>query len=71
MPDKKRKITAFIPDMLLREAQEVTEASITETLIEGLKRIQRQRAGRELRKLRGTFKFNLDIKELRKDREFK
>ena len=50
-------------------AQQQTGAGVTETVRAGLKKLASIRAQQELRKLRGTFKFSIDLDELREDRE--
>ena len=41
--NKTRRITANVPEDLLRAAQEVTGTGITETIVESLERLRRQR----------------------------
>jgi hypothetical protein len=65
-----RKITVQVPEKDLEMAQELTGEGITETVRAGLKRLAQLQAQRELLKLRGTFKFTLDLDELREDREW-
>ena len=64
-----RKITVEVPGKLLENAQAFTGEGVTKTVLEGLKRLESTRAQQELRKLRGTFKFTIDLNELREDRE--
>lgn len=64
-----RKITVEVPEKDLRGAQALTGQGVTETVRTGLKRLASIRAQQELRKLRGTFKFTIDLDELREDRE--
>lgn len=63
-----RKITVEVPEDTLAMAQEFTGEGITETVRLALKKLASIRAQQELRKLRGTFKFSLDLDELREDR---
>lgn len=56
---KTRRITANIPEDLLREASEVTKLGITETLVQGLQLVKRSRAYTLAQELKG--KLNLDI----------
>lgn len=62
-----RKITANIPEKLLREAQRVTQSGITETLIEGLRILRRQRAYQEFQSLKGKLDLDIDL-ELARER---
>jgi hypothetical protein len=64
-----RKITVEVPEDTLAMAQQQTGAGVTETVRAGLKKLASIRAQQELRKLRGTFKFSIDLDELREDRE--
>lgn len=63
-----RKITFEVPEDTLAMAQEFTGEGIAETVRLALKKLASIRAQQELRKLRGTFKFSLDLDELREDR---
>ena len=62
-----RKITVDVPADDLAAAQEFTGAGVTETVRAALKRLRSLRAQSELRKLRGTYKFTIDLNELRDD----
>jgi hypothetical protein len=66
--DETRKITVEVPEAMLALAQDYTGAGVTETVREGLKRLAGARAQLELRKLRGSFKFSVDLNALREDR---
>jgi hypothetical protein len=63
-----RKITVEVPSADLEGAQAYTGEGVTETVRAGLKQLAAIRAQQELRKLRGTFKFTIDLDDLRKDR---
>ncbi len=63
-----RKITVQVPEHDLEMAQAYTGEGITETVRAGLKKLTQIRAQEELRKLRGTFRFTIDLDELREDR---
>jgi hypothetical protein len=64
-----RKITVQVPEEDLQSAQAYTGEGVTETVRAGLKTLANIRAQNELRKLRGTFKFTIDLDELREDRD--
>lgn len=64
-----RKITVQVPEDDLAKAQELTGEGVTETVRAALKKLASIHAQHELLKLRGTYKFSLDLDELREDRE--
>lgn len=57
---KLRRITANLPDSLLREARKATRRGITETLVEALELLVRQEGARKLAHLRGKVKLESD-----------
>lgn len=63
-----RKITVQVPEGDLAMAQAYTGEGVTETVRAALKKLASMQAQHELRKLRGTFKFTIDLDELREDR---
>lgn len=65
-----RKITVEVPSELLERVQLFVGEGVTETVRAGLKRLDAIRAQQEFRKLRGTYKFSLNLDELREDRSF-
>jgi hypothetical protein len=68
MNDQIRKITVEVPAGDLAMAQELTGEGVTETIRTAVKTLANQRRQQEFRKLRGTFKFTIDLDELRQDR---
>ena len=56
-----KKITANLPDELLKEAQKVTGLGITETLIAGLQSLRRLRAYSEFEEIKGKIHLNIDL----------
>ena len=66
-----QKITAHIPKQLLHEAQAVTGKGITETIKAGLAELAKKKAYDNFLKLKGTYRFSIDLNELRKDRDEK
>jgi len=64
-----RKITVEVSSEVLDSAQAFTGEGVTETVRAALKKLASMQAQRELLKLRGTFKFSIDLGELREDRE--
>jgi len=64
-----RKITVEVPEDLLERVYCFTGEGVTETVREGLRRLDSFRAQQEFRKLRGTLKVSINLDELREDRE--
>jgi hypothetical protein len=64
-----RKITVQVPERDLDRAQAYTGEGVTETVRAGLKRLAEMNAQQEFRKLRGTYRFTIDLNELREDRD--
>lgn len=65
IPENTRRITANLPQTLLKEAQKVTGEGITTTLIQGLELIRRRRAYEQAMKLKGKINLSIDIDQLR------
>ena len=63
-----RRITANLPDDLLQEAMKVTGKGITETLVEGLRRVRQARAFEKAQALRGKIFLQVDLEESRERR---
>ena len=63
-----RKITVQVPENDLARAQELTGQGVTETVRAALKKLASIQAQQELLKLEGTFKFSINLDELREDR---
>ena len=64
-----RKITVQVPEDTLALAQKLTGEGVTETVRFALKRLASRQAQQELLKLRGTYRFSIDLDELREDRD--
>ncbi len=65
---KPRRITANLPKDLLEDAMSVTGAGITETLVEGLRRVRQGRAYRKALALRGKLRLDVDLERSRERR---
>ena len=63
-----RRITANLPEDLLREAMEVSGRGITDTLVEGLRLVRRTRALRKAMALKGKVDLRIDLDESRERR---
>ena len=64
-----RKITVQVPETDLELAQKYTGEGVTKTMRLALKRLASAQTQEEFRKLRGTYKFSIDLNELREDRD--
>jgi hypothetical protein len=60
-----RRITANLPDELLRDAMEVSGKGITETLVEGLDYVRRSGAYKAALALKGKIKLDIDLERSR------
>ena len=60
-----QKVTVHIPVELLHDAQTVTGKCITETITIALRQLMRANAYADLRKLRGTIHFSINLEQLR------
>lgn len=67
-PIETQKITAHLPKQLLNDVQKYTNKGITETLKEALEQLKLAKVYAELLKMRGKYKFDIDLDELRKDK---
>jgi hypothetical protein len=65
---KTKKVTMVLPEDLIKKAQECTGDNLTATVRRGLEVIAARTAYKALRKMRGKYKFSLDLNKLRKDR---
>jgi hypothetical protein len=63
-----KRITANLPEDLLRDAMKVTRKGITDTLVEGLRLIRRARAYEKAMALRGTLRLDVDLETSRERR---
>ena len=65
---KTQRITANLPQDLLREAMEVTGAGITETLTRGLHLVRRSTAHERAMALKGKIRLDVDLETSRERR---
>lgn len=63
-----RRITANLPDDLLREAMKVTGTGITETIVRGLSLVRRTRAYDRAMRLKGKVQLTVDLGQSRERR---
>jgi hypothetical protein len=61
-----KKVTINVPVQILDRARTITGRGITETIVEGLLELDRQRKRSALRALRGRVKFELDLEKNRR-----
>ena len=65
---KTQRITANLPEDLLREAMEVTRAGITETLTTGLQLVRRSKTYERAMALKGKVQLRVDLEASRERR---
>lgn len=63
--DKIKRITANLPEELIRQATSVTGKNLTDTLIEGLRMVKRTAAFEKAQKLKGKLKLEIDLETSR------
>lgn len=66
--NRTRRVTANLPEGLLRDAMETTGESITETLTYGLRLVRRTRAHRKAMALKGKLRLRVDLETSRERR---
>jgi hypothetical protein len=66
MTEGVKKVTVSIPADVLERARKVTGRGITDTIVEGLLELDRQRRRSALRALRGRVRFELDLGKTRR-----
>lgn len=62
---KIRRITANLPEDLIRQATSATGKNLTDTLIEGLMMVKRTKAFDKAQKLKGHLKLEIDLEKSR------
>ena len=67
MKEKLAKTTVMLPEALLKEAQAVTNAGITQTIRTALELLASKRVYEKLLRLEGTYKSEIKLDELRED----
>jgi hypothetical protein len=63
--ERAKRITAKVPESLLRAATQATRKNITETVVEGLRLIRRAHAYETAMALRGKVRLEVDVDEAR------
>lgn len=66
MREPLRKITVNVPEQLLISAQQATRRGTTETVVEGLRELEKREKRSALRRLRGKVVFDLKLEKTRK-----
>ena len=61
-----KKITVNVPSQVLERARTITGLGITETIVQGLLELDRQRKRSALRALRGHVRFELNLEKTRR-----
>lgn len=60
-----RKMTVNVPADIPADAKQITGKGITDTIIDGLRELQRSNKRSALRRLRGKIRVELDLEETR------
>jgi hypothetical protein len=68
MAEAVKRVTVNLPSRLLSDAQGVSKAGITETLVEGLTLIARRRAAEQALRLKGKLQLRIDLDKSRERR---
>lgn len=63
-----KKITVCIDEGLLKKAQQATGQGITATVVKGIHLLTMSLAYKNLLRLKGKYKFSINLNKLRKDR---
>jgi hypothetical protein len=63
--EKIKRITANLPEELIRQATSITGKNLTDTLIEGLQMVKRTAAFEKAQKLKGKIKLEIDLEASR------
>jgi hypothetical protein len=63
-----KRVTVNLPEKLLRDAESVTGAGITKTIVEGLELVARRRAVEKVLALRGKLDLRIDLDVARERR---
>lgn len=66
--NKARRVTANLPEDLLRDAMEVSGKGITDTLVAGLRLVRQSRAHDKAMALRGKIVLDIDLDRSRERR---
>jgi hypothetical protein len=66
--NRTHRVTANLPEDLLREAMRATGAGITETLTQGLRLVRRSAAHERAMALKGKLRLNVDLETSRERR---
>ncbi len=66
MGEASKKVTVNIPADVLSRARAITGRGVTETIVQGLQELERQRRRTTLRGLKGRVRFELDLKKTRR-----
>ena len=69
MSQAERKITAMLPEDLLERAMQASGEGITQTLRKGLELVAAKETYKKLLKMKGKLDFDINLEDLRRDRE--
>jgi hypothetical protein len=66
MAEPTRKVTVNVPELVLERARKVTGRGVTETIVEALRELERQKRRSTLRGLKGKVRFSLALEKTRR-----
>jgi len=66
MDETSKKVTVNVPAAVLARARAITGRGVTDTIVEGLRELDRQRQRSVLRSLKGRVHFQLDLQKTRR-----
>ncbi len=66
MGETSKKVTVNVPAAVLARARVITGRGVTETIVEALRELDRQRQRSILRGLKGHVQFQLDLEKTRR-----
>jgi len=66
MTEALKKVTVNVPELVLERARKITGRGVTETIVEALRELERQKRRSTLRGLKGKIDFALDLAKTRR-----
>lgn len=66
MAEASKKVTVNVPSVVLDRARKITGRGVTETIVQGLKELDRRQQRAALRSLKGRVGFTLDLEKTRR-----
>ncbi len=66
MAEAIKKVTVNVPELVLERARKITGRGVTETIVEALRELERQKRRSTLRGLKGKIRFSLELEKTRR-----